>query len=146
MKLLITGTISHQKNDVLEKISSYKYKDDVVILPSLNKEQQSDIIAAAYCCILPSYYEGISNTVLTSMQSGVPIIASDIAGMKEVCGEACSYISPDDVEDISNQMKLLYRDEQERNLLIAKGLQQAKKFSWNVSSEIFWMAILLASH
>ena len=142
MKLLITGTISPQKNDVLDKLGSYKYKDDVVILSFLNEVQTSNIIAAAYCCILPSYYEGFSTTVLSCLESGVPIIASNIEGMKEAGGEACIYTLADDVEEIANQMKLLYRDEQQRNLLIDKGLEQATKFSWEKSSELFWESIL----
>ena len=145
MKLLITGTISPQKNDVLDKLGSYKYKDDVVILSFLNEVQTSNIIAAAYCCILPSYYEGFSTTVLSCLESGVPIIASNIEGMKEAGGEACIYTLADDVEEIANQMKLLYRDEQHRNVLIAKGFEQAGRFSWKNSSAIFWEILRKAS-
>jgi len=145
MKLLITGLITPQKNDVLDKLSSYKYKDDVVILSSLNEQQKSDIIAAAYCCILPSHYEGFATTVLSCLQSGIPVIASDIEGMKEAGGDACIYTLPDDVEDIANQMKLLYRDEQHRNVLIPKGFEQATKFSWENSTVLFWETLRKAS-
>ncbi len=142
MKLVITGLITPQKNDVLDKLSSYKYKDDVVILSSLNEQQTSNIIAAAYCCILPSRYDGFATAILNSLQSGVPVIASNIEGMKEAGWDACIYTVPDDVDDIANQMKLLYRDEQQRNLLIAKGLEQAGRFSWENSSALIWDSIL----
>ena len=144
MKLLIAGEITPQKDDVLEKLSSYKYKDDVVVLKGINEQQLALILASAYTYVFPSLYEGYALPILSAMQCGVPVIATNLNTNAETGGEGCLYAAPIDVERMANQMKLLYRDEHLRATLIEKGLQQAVVNNWEKTGGLFWNILLKA--
>ena len=142
MKLLIAGEITQQKGDILEKLSSYKYKDDVVILKGIDQQQLALITAAAYSFIYPSLYEGFAMPILSAMQCGVPVIATNLNTNSEIGGEGCLYAPPNDVDGIANQMKMLYRDELMRASLIEKGMQQAAVYNLDLATNLFWDVVL----
>jgi glycosyltransferase involved in cell wall biosynthesis len=48
------------------------------------REDVPEILAAAAVSVLPSYSEGVSNTLLESMAAGVPVVATRVGGTPEV--------------------------------------------------------------
>ena len=145
MKLLISGTITLQKDDVLKKISSYKYKDDVVVLQGLSPEQLASVTAAAFALIAPYQYEESTLDLLAAMQCGVPVIASNLQAMQELGGDSCLYASPNEVDEIANHLKQLYRDEQLQVSLKAKGVEQAAAYNWEGTASTFWDVLVQAT-
>lgn len=145
MKLLIAGQITPHKGDVLEKLSSYKYKDDVVVLKVIDKQQLALIMAAAYTFIFPIVYEGFAEPMLSAMQCGVPVVASNLNTTSEIGGDSCLFADINDVDGLANQLKLLYRDERMRASLIEKGFQQAAIHNWEKTAQLFWDALLKAA-
>jgi galacturonosyltransferase len=70
---------------------------------------QSDVksfIKKAHCFILPSYHEGMANTLLESGAMGRPLITSNIPGCKEavIDGETGYLVNVEDSEDLYNKM------------------------------------------
>ena len=41
---------------------------------------------------------------------------------------------------------MIFKDEKLRNELIKKGEEQATKYNWEKTAELFWQSILKASH
>jgi glycosyltransferase involved in cell wall biosynthesis len=142
MKLLIAGPITPQKGDVLDKLDSYKYKDDVVILKGINERQLALVTASAYAFIFPTLVNGFAVPLLSAMQCGVPAIATDLNTNREVGAEGILYALPNDVDGMANQMKLLYRDELMKASLIEKGFQQAAVYNWERTVGLFWDVVL----
>ena len=52
------------------------------------------MIAGARAVLLPSFAEGFGMPVAEALAAGVPVIASDIAALREVGGEAPDYLDP----------------------------------------------------
>lgn len=130
MKLLVAGRMAWQYEEVLEKLKSYKYREDVVLLDYVPEEQLAKITAAAYALVYPSFFEGFGLPVLEAMQSGVPVITSLQSAMVEPAAEAALYAKPEDPDSIAQQMLKLYRDEGLRGLMIDAGIQRAQLYSW----------------
>jgi glycosyltransferase involved in cell wall biosynthesis len=87
--------------------------------------------------IFPSKFEGFGLPPLEAMSLGCPVITTRGTAIPEVCGEAAYYIDPDDPKEFAQSLIDLETQPHIRPDLRAKGLQQATKFSWTRSAELF---------
>lgn len=141
MKLLIAGRLAWQYDDVLTKLKSYKYRDDVVLLDYLADDQLMKITASAYALVYPSFFEGFGLPIIEAMASGVPVISANTSSMPEVGAAAALYADPNNPDDMAKQMLNLYRDEILKNELAEKGKERAASFSWDTAAENVWQII-----
>lgn len=135
MKLLVAGRMAWQYEDLLEKLKTYKYREDVLLLGYLPEIQLQRITAAAYALVYPSWFEGFGLPILEAMQAGVPVICSNTSSMPEVAGDAAILTDPSNHEAMGKEMIALYRNESIRNAFVEKGLQRAKTFSWDETAQ-----------
>lgn len=141
MKLVFIGRMAWQFADFEEKLKTYKYRDDIVLTGYLEEEKLHQITGAAYASLYMSIYEGFGLPIVEAMQSGVPVITSNLSSMPEVGGDAVLYADPQNPKTIAEQMQMLYKDEKLRQLQIEKGLERAKKYDWDQSASLFWKEI-----
>ncbi|PXY40829.1 glycosyltransferase family 1 protein [Flavobacterium cheongpyeongense] len=88
----------------------------------------------ARCFVFPSLYEGFGIPVLESMSCGCPIVLSNRSSFPEVAGEAGIYFDVSSKEDLMNKIELVLNDEKLKNEYILKGIEQAKKFNWEIAA------------
>jgi glycosyltransferase involved in cell wall biosynthesis len=69
------------------------------------------------------------------MACGCPVITTRKASLPEVCGEACLYLDPRDVDGIAAAIRTLTDKPDVRADLIRRGLLQAQKFDWRPTAE-----------
>lgn len=141
MKLLVAGRLAWHYEEVIEKLKSYKYRNDVVLLGYLPEEQLAAVTAAAYAMVYPSFFEGFGLPIIEAMQSGVPVITSNASSMPETGGNAALYADPTDPDAIAKNMLNLYKDETLRSRLIESGKIQAARFSWEIAAQQTWQNI-----
>lgn len=141
MKLLLL--IEPSKNDlaITEKLTTYKYRDDVVWLQNISAEQEILITSAAYAIIQPAYVEIYTTNLLNAMQLSIPIACSNESFFTEYLSDAALYFNNTNENNIAEQMMLLYKDENLRNEHIKKGKQQATQFTWHNNATILWNLI-----
>jgi glycosyltransferase involved in cell wall biosynthesis len=63
-------------------------------------------------------------------QCNIPVITSNTSSLPEVVGDAEILLNPNDVDSLVNAYRVL-TDENLRNEMITKGLEQAKNFNWD---------------
>jgi galacturonosyltransferase len=86
------------------------------------KQNVRPYIAKVHCVILPSYHEGMSNTLLESAAMGKPLITSNIHGCKEavIDGKTGFLTPPRDAkslyEKIKQFIKLPYEDKKKMGI------------------------------
>jgi glycosyltransferase involved in cell wall biosynthesis len=141
MKLLVVGRLAWQYNETIEKLKSYKYRDEVKMLGYLPDDEVARVVAGAYSLVFPSYFEGFGVPILEAMQSGVPVITSFTSSMIEIGGDAALFADPDDPAEIAERLKTIFKDEALRSQLIEKGKLQAAKYSWDKTADLMWGAI-----
>lgn len=142
MKLVVAGRLAWGYDDILEKIKTYKYREDVILTGYLPDDELATLTASAYAAVYPSWFEGFGVPILEAMQSGVPVITSNTSSMPEVGGDAALYADPNDPDSIAKHMLGLYRDETFRSRLIEAGIKQAAQFNWDTVAELMWEEIV----
>ena len=72
----------------------------------------ADVMRVMSCFVLPSLAEGISNTILEAMASGLPVIATAVGGNVEIVqdGRTGLIVPADDVEAMTDAILRLFRD------------------------------------
>ncbi|MBW8686400.1 glycosyltransferase [Chitinophaga rhizophila] len=131
MKLLLIGSSTAAGQEITDGLASYKYRNDVVLLPDTDQETLAKIVAGAYALVYMPRFDGVAMPVYAAMQSEVPVIALEGRAAREAGGEAVLFADPESLEDLADKMCLLYKDEQLRSRLLAN----IKKADWSVAFE-----------
>jgi glycosyltransferase involved in cell wall biosynthesis len=81
--------------------------------------------------VYPSLYEGFGIPLLEAMICQAPIIASNTSSFPEVVGDAGLLFDPTSVADLADRLLFMLDNPAERDILITKGLERVKHFSWD---------------
>ena len=136
MKLVIAGRWAWQNEAITEKLSTYKYRNDLVITGYISEQEMAEVMAGAYALIYPSVWEGFGLPLLEAMQCGIPVLVSDQPALRETGGDAACYFDPQHPDDLAEKMKKLYRDENWKQALVREGFQHNEKFSWKKTAAL----------
>lgn len=93
-----------------------------------------DYYRGAEAFVFPSLYEGFGLPALEAQACGTPVISSNLSAMPEVLRKSAILCNPFDQEDISNAMISITENKALRQNLIAEGLENVKRFSWEESA------------
>lgn len=94
------------------------------------REDVSELMATADVLVLPSYREGTPRVITEAMASGLPVVATDIAGIPEQVADSESgyLVPPGDVDALTNRLAMLVNDPEIRSQFGAVGRERAEKF------------------
>lgn len=102
--------------------------DRVIETPFLDRPVLRAVYARAAATLLTSDREGFGLPVVESLAAGVPVVASDIASLRETGGDAAVYCPPGDARAFADAVvALLEAPCADRR---ARGEARAARFSW----------------
>jgi alpha-1,3-rhamnosyl/mannosyltransferase len=105
----------------------------------------AQLYAGAAALVHTSLYEGFGLTLLEAMRAGAPVIAAQVAGAVEVCGEAACYARPRDARSFADAMVDLAEQPRLRAQLAERARERARRFSWDECARAHLEAYSLAS-
>jgi glycosyltransferase involved in cell wall biosynthesis len=85
--------------------------------------------------VYPSIYEGFGLPVLEAMQSGCATVIAKEGSVKEIGEKAAYYINPFNLYSMANGIGEVFFTPKLQKELSEKGIEQAKKFSWQKTAE-----------
>jgi glycosyltransferase involved in cell wall biosynthesis len=130
LKLVLVGKReihSKQLQKWAKKESSY---DDIIFTGFIPDEELKWYYQNALAYVFPSLSEGFGLPGLEAMVHGCPVVSSNATCLPEVHGDAAHYFNPEDIHDIAEKIDEVISSEPLRKKLIAKGYENAKRFSW----------------
>jgi glycosyltransferase involved in cell wall biosynthesis len=83
----------------------------------------------------PSFYEGFGLPVLEAMACGTPVVCADNSSLPEIAGDAALLIKAEDTAGLVEAMRRLLADQELRQGLIERGLEQARRFTWDSAAQ-----------
>lgn len=90
--------------------------------PTLNS-----LYKGAWLFAYPSINEGFGYPPLEAMRYGVPVVASPISAISEICGEAALYFNPFDYREIKARLLRMLTDESCHQMYAERGRNQYSK-------------------
>ncbi len=134
--LVLAGGKGWNDESIGQKIAQLQANQERIILPGYVTDEDLPVLySGASLFVFPSFYEGFGIPPLEAMACGVPLITSDNSSLPEVVGDAAIKIKADATDDLSRQIAAVLTDQKLAASLRAKGLTQARKFSWEKSAE-----------
>jgi glycosyltransferase involved in cell wall biosynthesis len=85
--------------------------------------------------IYPSLYEGFGLPLLEAMACGTPVLASNVASIPEVAGDAALYFDPRKPDSITEMMEAVL-DRDRACTLKDNGKARARLFNWDETSRL----------
>ena len=91
------------------------------------RQDVNRVLAAADVFCLPSHFEGLPMSVIEAMLSGLPVVATDVRGPREMVleGETGLLVPPAEVAPLTAALRLLAADPELRTSMGARGLTRA---------------------
>ena len=116
--------------------------DGVHLTGRLNDTELVEAVSSASGMVFVPWFEGFGVPILESMSCGVPVIASNVTSLPEVCGDAAfALVVPGDAMAIAQAMLRLEQDQAGAVEASTKGLARAGKYSWTHTVEAFDAAV-----
>lgn len=133
--LVLAGAAGYKSEMVLAMLKSAPYKHSVKYLGYISHNEKLALYKKAECFVFPSLYEGFGLPVAEAMQLGVPVITSNGSSLVEVGENAALLVNPEDTAALAAAIEKVLASSEQRNLMIKKGFEQVKKFSWEKAAE-----------
>jgi glycosyltransferase involved in cell wall biosynthesis len=133
--LAIGGGKGWETSEVFQIPSKLGIADRVKFLGYVADDDLSPLFAKCEAFILPSLTEGFGITVLEAMLGGAPVVCSNTGSLPEVGGNAATYFDPIRMTDMARAIAERLDSSETRESIVARGLEQAKKFDWKKTAE-----------
>lgn len=132
--LVVVGAKGWKASPIYRAIQASPVRDRIRLLGFVADADLPAIYNLADAVVYPSLYEGFGIPIVEAMACGTPVVTSNVSAMPEVAGDAALFIDPLDPRGIAAAMERILQDGALRERLRAKGLERAKRFSWDISA------------
>ena len=132
--LVLAGKKGWLFYEIFDLIKSLDLEDEVILTGYIDECEKPVIYQNAKLFIFPSLYEGFGMPILEAMAAGIPVITSNVSAMPEVAGDAAILVNPLDCKEISGAILKILKSNELSNVLVNKGFEQCKKFTWSNSA------------
>ncbi len=130
LKLVLAGEKAWLWEETLDLLEKSPFRADIVFWERPDFEEVAFLYRYARVFVFPSLYEGFGIPILEAFAAETPVIAADNSSLREAGGEAAKYFLASDARDLAEKIEKVLENENIRATMIAKGKEQARRFSW----------------
>lgn len=128
--LVVAGRIGWKSEGTLRTIAESRWRDAIVRLDYVDRDQLPWLYRRAEIFVLPSRYEGFGFPILEAMAENTPVIAARNSSLPEVAGDAALLIDGEDPAELAGALARLVADPELRRALTQRGRANLARFSW----------------
>ncbi|MBU0533620.1 MAG: glycosyltransferase [Candidatus Omnitrophica bacterium] len=125
---LIIGE-GYLKEEFIRKVKSLNLSKNILFLGE--REDIPELLSCMDIFVLPSIREGFPNTILEAMASSLPVVATDVGGVRELIipDETGFIVPPADISALHESLAKLIKDKDLRIKMGNTGFERVKEFS-----------------
>jgi len=105
-------------------------KDRVRCLGHLERRELAALFRRGAAFVYPTLYEGFGLPVLEAMACGLPVVAGDVAAIREVAGDGVLRVNPRDVVELAEALRRVVEQPELRAHLRERGREAAARYRW----------------
>ena len=133
--LHVVGARERAQQLLVKYAADQGVSDIVRVHHHLPDQRYWELFASASVVLMPSTMEGFGLPLVEAMRLGIPVVATEEAGMREAGGTAALYAqgSP---ESFASLCEKVFYDDERRGACISAGRQHAEAFTWKRTAEM----------
>lgn len=139
IKIKIMGE-GNAENDLKKQVLKLHLEKHVEFLGRIPREKTAPYYQEASLFVLPSLNEGMSNAMLEALATGLPLLATDTGGTRELLTDGINgfIIKTKDATDIAEKIEKIINDKDLRESMSHASRQLAETMSWaKVANQYF---------
>lgn len=136
--MLVIGT-GPDENKIKSQIERSTYKERIIMLGAIPNSEIQQYYRGADLFINPSYSEGFPRVVIEAMACGLPVVATNVGGTKDIIGniQGNYIVDKDDKETFRKKVNELIENDELRYRIKRENLDIVKKYSTENISRMY---------
>lgn len=130
-KLVLAGEAAWMSERIFRAYEEHPLRDRIVLTGSISFEERALLYQHARIFVYPSLYEGFGLPILEAFSAGVPVICANNSSLPEVAGDAAIFFDATQSDELTEKLLSLWENTSQRSILIQKGRERCKTFSWD---------------
>lgn len=138
VRLILTCKLSakdnpgiYQADRAADLVRQLNLREDVVELGAVPYAALHHLYKTCDLYVTPAYAETFAHPLVEAMASGLPVIASDLAVHREICGDAAQYFPRFEPHILAQRIMQLCESPEQRVEMREKGILRSRDFSWD---------------
>lgn len=141
-KLVLVGKGGTGFSKIQDAIAA-RSEGKIILAGYLPNEETYTLVKNARASILVSKYEGFGFPLLEAFALEVPVIASRIAALEEVGGDAPYFVSSTQINTLIQAFKVFSLEKYAVDEMVEKGRRRLEYFSWKKCAQKTWDILCL---
>ncbi|MCK4592395.1 glycosyltransferase family 4 protein [Candidatus Parcubacteria bacterium] len=134
-QLVIAGSKGWLYEDIFKAVKDSPVKNDIIFTGFIDDKDKPALYSLADLFVYPSFYEGFGFPPLEAMSVGTPVITSNFSSLPEAVGDAAIMVNPYNLDELAKTMGMALSDKKLMDILIERGYERVKNFSWKKCAE-----------
>lgn len=144
-KLVLTGSRLFLNSETDRLIKTSRWAADIILTGPVPHEELRVLYSSSSAFLFVPWFEGFGIPAAEAMRCGIPVILSDTTSLPEIGGKAAFFVNPGNETELSQAMEEVITDENLRSDMIARGLIESQRFTWDNCAESVWHSIIRAT-
>lgn len=126
-----------QEEENFLKVLRKEGLENVEYLGWVTGKRRLDLLRDSYLFLLPTYYEGINNSILEAMAFGLPVVSTGVGGTPEMVIDGVNgyLLTPGDIKGFAERINFLLSNPDQRNRLGENSWKLVQEFKKERISE-----------
>jgi glycosyltransferase involved in cell wall biosynthesis len=124
------GSKGWKSKKIFQTAENSSFSDQIHFIGYIAEEHKPFFYHLAELFVFPSFYEGFGLPVLEAQACALPVIAGLNSSFPEILKNSALLVNPDNLTEIAQGFTQILTQQDFKQALISKGLENVERFSW----------------